>query len=369
MKMYYKDPYKSSVNTIITEINNNLILVKDIITFEEKGGQRADKGFINNIFFETVSKDDKVYLKVEKHNFKVNDEVLIKIDWTNRYEGMILHSSQHLLSGLLYSNFNIKTLSVHTSSSFSIETDQEHIDSSIIEKLVDLFNKIIKENKAINCFFPSSKELEKINLRRSIKVDKNIRLVEIKDYDLIACGGLHVKSTCELSRLYFYKQEKVRNHVRLFFLTSISLDNKVKQWISNSEKLTKLTSSTDDKIVDVVKKLYESKKEVDYKLNNITKLYIKEKIKNNILVLQTSDIDFNTCIQVSKDYEKLFICLVKEKEYLIIDKNFNLPIINILDKLNAKGSKKNPIFRGIVSNKDDLLKSIRKCLSEERYLV
>ncbi len=366
MKEYYKNSYLKEIDTkIINILDKDYILVKDIITYEEKGGQSSDIGLVNDKYeFITIVKDNDVYIKIDNNPFKVGDIINIKIDWNHRYNSMKIHSAQHLLSGLLYKYYNIQTKSVHMQNNFSIETDQKEIEKDIILDLEKRFNKAVSENKKIKSYFIDD---DNIKLRRSIKVKENIRIVEIEDYDKIACGGLHVNSTSEIGPCYYLNSEKVRGHIRLFFIVGSLLDDKVSIWRKNSDFITKLTSSCDNKHIESIDKVFKEKKELEYKVIKYQKEIIENKLSNNILIEEVSDIDLNLYFQVTKNYEDVFICAIKKLDnkynFIIIDKNNRINNLkDILIENNAKGSFKDNIYRGIIDF--NILDLIRKNLNE-----
>jgi alanyl-tRNA synthetase len=49
-------------------------------------------------------------------------------------------------------------------------------------------------------------------------VDGDIRLVEVKDYDWIACCGTHVRRTGEIGIIKIFKAEKYKGNVRVHFV-------------------------------------------------------------------------------------------------------------------------------------------------------
>ncbi|MEM2900257.1 MAG: alanyl-tRNA editing protein [Thermoplasmata archaeon] len=89
----------------------------------------------------------------------------------------------------------------------------ENLTPEIIQKTEQKANEIISQNRKINILFVDRNEaIKKVDLKRT-RIDllpqeiKNIRLVEIENFDIDACAGTHVRNTSEIGRLKIVKTE------------------------------------------------------------------------------------------------------------------------------------------------------------------
>ena len=61
-------------------------------------------------------------------------------------------------------------------------------------------------------------EAQQMGLRKLPPRSGTIRLIDIRDFDLTACGGTHVRTTGQIGPILLRKIEKVRQGVRVEFV-------------------------------------------------------------------------------------------------------------------------------------------------------
>ena len=75
------------------------------------------------------------------------------------------------------------------------------------------------ENRPVRIRHVSRAEAEKLGLRKLPPADRDeLRLIEIADFDLSACGGTHVGATGQIGSILLRKTEKVRQGTRVEFV-------------------------------------------------------------------------------------------------------------------------------------------------------
>lgn len=214
-KYYYEEPYLRELDARVVRISERGVVLSETIAYPEGGGQPGDRGTLDGTpFTDTIKEGDEV-LHVTSGHFNVGDSVHIVIDWPHRYFYMKMHTCQHLLSGLMFSLYGIGTVAVHQGEDIlTIETDRSEIGEETLLEIESAAIKAICENHEVHYLELSHEEAEKLGLRRSIKVEGDVRLVKIEGVDLIACGGLHVASTGEIGEVSYAGSETIRGHVR-----------------------------------------------------------------------------------------------------------------------------------------------------------
>jgi len=364
IKQYYIYPYMKEVEAKIINIDNNMIYLDRTIFYPEGGGQPGDKGFINDIeVLDTQKSNNSIaHILRDSSSFKINDCVKLKLDWDFRYSYMKMHTAQHLISGLLHSHFNVSTVSVHQGSEFlTIEIDNNNFSEEDCYKVEDLANQKIIESKKISYLEMNKDEAEKLNLRRSIKVDGLIRIVKIEDIDLIACGGLHVENTSEIGRILFCGIEKIRNHYRLLFKVSANATNAIRKNDSIIKELCVINSATTDTLVSCNKALIEKNLELERQLRVLKKekanLFIKALLNENSQRIIIKDVTLENLefkdLELSID--KVLFLYQKNKSslrwYIYLGKSFEKYDFNelrnkVLSIIKAKGGGRFPSFQG-----------------------
>lgn len=145
------------------------------------------------------------------------------IDWLRRFDHMQQHTGQHLLSAAFVREYGAVTVSFHLGEeSSTIDLAVEKLSAEQLVAVERLANAVIAEDRAVSLRTAVRAEAEALlaggALRKLPERAGNIRMVEIVDFDLNACGGTHVHSTGQIGGLLLRKVEKVRQGVRVEFV-------------------------------------------------------------------------------------------------------------------------------------------------------
>ncbi len=263
IKQYYIDPYQKEVEATVVAITPKGLILDRTVAYPEGGGQPGDCGVINGTPFSDTQKEgeDGILHIMDTSAFQVGDKVTLFLDWKHRYDYMKQHTAQHMLSGILFSSFGIGTLSVHQGEDIlTIETDRMDIEESTLLEAEDLVNKAICENHKVSYLEVSHKEAEELGLRRSIKVDGDVRLVKIEDVDIIACGGLHTAFTGEVGCVNYVSSESIRGHLRTIWRVGDRAKRARRLAEKEVREASALLSAHEGELASSVAKLVESDK-------------------------------------------------------------------------------------------------------------
>ncbi len=148
------------------------------------------------------------------------------VDWSRRRDHMQQHSGQHLLSAVVYRQLGAATVSFHLGEMTStIDLAREAISQEELERIEDAANEIIAENRAITMRTIPRYEAEMLlaagTLHKLPEREGDIRLIEIDEIDLNACGGTHVRATGQIGSLLIRGTERMRQGVRLEFVCGV----------------------------------------------------------------------------------------------------------------------------------------------------
>jgi alanyl-tRNA synthetase len=101
----------------------------------------------------------------------------------------------------------------------SIDLDTPTLTKEQVESAERLANEIILENHPVEIRFVAREEIEKLGLRKPPKTDRDeLRIIDIRDVDVSACGGTHVNQTGQIGCILLRKFEKVRQGWRVEFV-------------------------------------------------------------------------------------------------------------------------------------------------------
>jgi alanyl-tRNA synthetase len=148
------------------------------------------------------------------------------VDWSRRRDHMQQHSGQHLLSAVVYRQLGAATLSFHLGEMTStIDLAREALAPEEVEHIEDAVNEIIAEDRAVTMRTIPREEAEMLlaagTLRKLPEREGDIRLIEIDDIDVNACGGTHVEATGQIGGLLIRGTERMRQGIRVEFVCGV----------------------------------------------------------------------------------------------------------------------------------------------------
>ncbi len=235
-RLYYRDSFLYDFDAEVREVTDSprpaLILDRSAF-YPTSGGQIHDTGWLTSgsgklrVTEVADTEDGRVvhYIEAErdfdKGSLQQGTLVHGQIDATRRRDHMQQHSGQHVLSAAFIRLFNIPTVSFHMADDYcSIDIDAPTLTKEQIESAERLANEIILENRPVNVSYVTREEAGKLGLRKLPPTERDeLRLIDIHDFDLTACGGTHVNQTGQIASVLLRKTEKVRQGWRVEFVS------------------------------------------------------------------------------------------------------------------------------------------------------
>lgn len=224
-RLYYEDSYTRSFTARVIErltVNDQPALVLDQTYFYPTGGgQPHDTGTINGVQVIDVHtrKDDQAVIHVLAQDV-TGDDVQAEIDWTRRFDYMQQHTGQHILTQAFVQTAGLNTVGFHLSDdTVTIDLNQPHVESQTIEAAEMLANMVIYQNRPITARYVKPDDADGVRIRRipdALATD-GLRVIDIEDFDVTACGGTHVSHTGAVGIIKVTKQEKRGDKTRIEF--------------------------------------------------------------------------------------------------------------------------------------------------------
>ena len=87
-----------------------------------------------------------------------------------------------------------------------------------VDRAIDEANLVVWEDREVSVRFVSADEAARLPLRKEPVRAGTLRLVEIRDYDLSACGGTHVSRTGAIGMVAVTSAERFRGGSRITFV-------------------------------------------------------------------------------------------------------------------------------------------------------
>jgi alanyl-tRNA synthetase len=142
------------------------------------------------------------------------------VDVDRRRDHMQQHSAQHVLSAAFVELFDMPTVSFHMGEeSCTIDLDAKSLSTEQAREAEMRANQIVWDDRPVAMHYVTVDEAKTMGVRKIPPVEREkLRLIDIKDFDLCACGGTHVKSTGQIGAVLVRKIEKVKQGFRVEFV-------------------------------------------------------------------------------------------------------------------------------------------------------
>lgn len=267
-RLYYEDSYlkefRAKVLKKIKIDNQTAVVLDETAFYPTSGGQPYDKGVIQDVpVVEVVEDNDEIiHILKEELNEKINSRVVGKIDWNRRFDHMQQHSGQHILSAAFEKLWNADTVSFYLGDEIcTLDIMKDNITSEEVKKAEILSNNIVLENKSIKVYFVNQERANELNLRKIPPQKEDIRIVEIKDFDICACCGTHCGTTGEVGLIKILKWEKRGVKIRLDFICG---KRSLKDYYWKNELIKNISNKLtikDTELGEAVERMLEERKE------------------------------------------------------------------------------------------------------------
>jgi len=226
--LYYYDYMETTNSAKVLKIVDNYVILDESVAYPTSGGQLHDVGTINGQIFDNVIKQGNyiIYILSEKPKFKEGEMVKVEVDKKWRTQLSQHHTATHIVNAaarfVLGDHINQAGAKKTTKHSNLDITHYEQISREDLLKIEKKSNEIVEKAIDMNLsFIPRSEAEQKYGMtiyQGGAVPGKNIRIVEIPEVDVEACGGTHLNNTSETGKIKILKSQKISDGaVRLTF--------------------------------------------------------------------------------------------------------------------------------------------------------
>jgi alanyl-tRNA synthetase len=293
--LYYEDAYiKEFEAQVLKVIGEKYVVLDQTAFYPEGGGQPADLGTLkfNGTIADVVDvqKVGNVIVHIVKgQTLKEGNRITGSIDWNRRISLMRHHTATHVIMGAAR-----RVLGQHVWQSGAqkgVETSRldishyQRLTPEEISKIEELANEAVMQTIPVKTMLKPRIEAEKQHGFRLYQggavPGKEIRVVQTGNWEVQACGGIHVKNTGEIGLIKILHTERIQDGVeRIIFaagtqaLRAIQKDEQLLRRIAEkvNAPLEKLEPTTERLVVE----WKETRKEKDRLTKEIAELSAKE---------------------------------------------------------------------------------------------
>ena len=223
-RLYYQDSFLTSFEARVVRAEAGGVVLDRTAFYPASGGQPSDLGRLNGVPVTDVVEDEggEIVHRLEGPLPAIGETLRGEVDWERRRDHMQQHSGQHLLSAAFVRLFGFQTVSFHLgAATCTIDLATPAVSAEQAGQAERLSNEIIFEDRPVRVFFAGAEQARSLALRKETEREGEVRLVEIRDFDLNACGGTHVASTGQIGVVLLRKIEKSRYGTRVEFVCGL----------------------------------------------------------------------------------------------------------------------------------------------------
>jgi len=290
-RLYYDDAYTTRFTTRVAAVGDRAgrtaVELELTYFYPESGGQEADRGTIGGARVVDVQADaeERVWHVLESSGAApaAGADVECEVDWTRRFDHMQQHTGQHVLSAALERVLGAPTLSSHLGEERStIEVALPGADWRGVERVEEAANRVLWEDRPVERHWTDAQGVVRFALRKPPAVTGRIRVVEIPDWDVSACGGTHTRRTGEVGVVKIVGWEKLRGNLRFEFLcggrawrdhawrTEVLVDGARRRTLKDRDLIAQLERAADER--------NDLRKELEAMVERVTVAEAREKV-------------------------------------------------------------------------------------------
>jgi alanyl-tRNA synthetase len=140
------------------------------------------------------------------------------INWPRRFDHMQQHTGQHVLSAAFERLFHIRTVSFHLGADVSTIDLAREASAAEIAAAEEEANRVVWEDRPVAIRYASAEDAAQLPLRKEPKRSGTLRLIDVADFDLSACGGTHVARTGGIGVIAVARWDRFKGGQRIEFV-------------------------------------------------------------------------------------------------------------------------------------------------------
>jgi alanyl-tRNA synthetase len=227
-RLYYDDAYTTRFTARPAALGGHggrpAVELESTYFYPESGGQEADRGRLGAIAVLDVQTDGEGRIWHVTAEPLTDEPLEAEVDWARRFDAMQQHTGQHILSAAFERVLAAPTCSCRLGEErATLEVELDEVGWREVERVEQAANAVVWENRPVERHWVDEQGARAFPLRKPPPLERRgsggrVRIVEIPDWDVSACGGTHTRRTGEVGAIKVLRWERVRKHLRFEFL-------------------------------------------------------------------------------------------------------------------------------------------------------
>ena len=263
-RLSYSEAYLRTFTAAVTACapaDDRFAVTLDVTAFyPTSGGQPHDVGVLGGRAVVEVVDDDGPLVHLLDGPLDVGAQVQGDIDWTRRFDHMQQHTRQHVLSAAFDRVCQARTESFHLGASTATIDLHRPVTPAEIAAAEAEANHVVWEDRAVQVRFVSAEEAAALPLRKDSGRTGTLRLIEVTDFDLSACGGTHVARTGGIGIIAATGWEKFKGGTRVEFQCGGRALAQMREWRDALAATNRLLSVSPMELAPAIERLQAENK-------------------------------------------------------------------------------------------------------------
>ena len=281
--LYYEHNSMTEADArILAIIENEYVILDQTIFYPRGGGQEPDTGDIEGIKVLDVIKQNEIVIhKISSSKVLLPGmKVRIRINLRRRDRITKHHTATHIVNA---STRSILGPWVWQNSAFKDEgyarldiTHHSSLTREEIEGIERAANRVVRQDNPVII-----DTFDRIDAERNysfriyqggVVPSSTVRIVNIKDWDIEACGGTHVSRTGEIGLIKIFRTERIQDGVvRLEFVAGEAALDYVEKQDNQLNSISRILGASKEKVVESLRKSVDEADETKRKIKAIAR--------------------------------------------------------------------------------------------------
>jgi alanyl-tRNA synthetase len=281
-RLYYNDSLLARFDATVTEAGvlpdgRPFVVLDKTGFYPTSGGQPHDVGRLGDAtVLDVIDRDeDAAVLHVLDRALGPGVHVSGEIDQARRLDHIQQHSGQHVLSAAFVHACAAPTVSFHLGPDVSTIDLAAALEADAIARAENEANRIVQENRPVGVRYASAEEAAALPLRKEPKRGGTLRLVDIENWDLSACGGTHVSRTGSIGGIAVTGWERYKGGTRVGFACGLRAVRHHRLLRDVVTEATRALSVQMSELPEAVRRLQSDSREARQQMRGLTESLAK----------------------------------------------------------------------------------------------
>jgi alanyl-tRNA synthetase len=264
-RLYYTDAYRQTFDADVTACtvagDRFEVTLSATAFYPTSGGQPHDVGRLGgHRVVDVGDHDDGRLVHVVDGPLAVGQHVDGAVDWPRRFDHMQQHTGQHVLSAAFDRVCQARTESFHLGTATATIDLHRQVTPAEIAAAEAEANRVVWDDREVRVRFVSAAEAAALPLRKDSARTGTLRLIDVTDFDLSACGGTHVARTGGIGLIAVTGWEKFKGGTRVEFVCGGRALTRLRDWRDALAATNRLLSVSPAELAPAIERLQAENK-------------------------------------------------------------------------------------------------------------